>query len=110
MYAEVVQDIITNATCKLMRKPAIPCLMSHEIKIGSFYFLFIPNFNIELFIMFAEFPQALVKLLKNPVYMLANLASVFEMMIVTGFLTFIPKYLETQFDLRTSEANLYTGL
>ena len=56
-----------------------------------------------------EFPQALMKLFKNPVYMLMNLVSVFEMVIVTGFITFIPKYLETQFDLRTSEANLYTG-
>lgn len=50
-----------------------------------------------------------MKLLKNPVYMLLNLASVFEMVIVTGFITFVPKYLETQFGLRTSQANLYTG-
>lgn len=56
-----------------------------------------------------EFPKAVMKLLKNPVYMLLNLTSVFEMVIVTGFITFVPKYLETQFDLRTSEANLYTG-
>ena len=50
-----------------------------------------------------------MKLLRNPVYMLLNLASVFEMVIVTGFITFVPKYLETQFGLRTSQANLYTG-
>ena len=50
-----------------------------------------------------------MKLLRNPVYMLLNLASVFEMVIVTGFITFVPKYLETQFGLRTSKANLYTG-
>ena len=72
-----------------------------EISINGYHYF--PSF-------FAvEFPQALMKLLKNPVYMLLNLATVFEMVIVTGFITFIPKYLETQFDLRTSEANLYTG-
>ena len=58
---------------------------------------------------FTEFPRAVMKLLRNPVYMLLNLASVFEMVIVTGFITFVPKYLETQFGLRTSQANLYTG-
>ncbi|XP_067936676.1 solute carrier organic anion transporter family member 5A1-like [Watersipora subatra] len=56
-----------------------------------------------------EFPKALMKLLRNPIYMLLMVTTVLEMIIVTGFLTFMPKYLETQFQLRTSEANLYTG-
>jgi len=41
--------------------------------------------------------------------MLLNVATVFEMVIVTGFITFVPKYIETQFDTKTSQANLYTG-
>jgi len=56
-----------------------------------------------------ELPKCFLLLLKNPIYMLINLDSVFKFSIVTGFLTFIPKYLETQFEIPTGEASLYAG-
>lgn len=73
---------------------------------------YIPNDSLlmETCHFFVDFPGALAKLLRNPVYLLLNLATVFEMIIVTGFLTYVPKYLQTQFDVKSSEANLYTGM
>jgi len=48
----------------------------------------------------------MLELIKNPVYMLVNFGSVFVMLIVTGFTTFAPKYLETQFYVDKSNAML----
>lgn len=57
----------------------------------------------------ADMPRSTFLLVKNPVYMLLNLGAVFEMIIVTGFLTFVPKYLETQFSLKKSLASIVAG-
>ena len=48
--------------------------------------------------------------MKNPVYMLLNLGGTFVMIIVTGFLTFAPKFIETQFYIKKSVASLITGM
>jgi len=42
--------------------------------------------------------------------MLTNIDAIFKMIIVTGFLTFVPKYMEVEFGIKTSEAALYTGM
>ncbi|CAG2161778.1 unnamed protein product [Oppiella nova] len=52
-----------------------------------------------------EIPACMWRLLTNPVYMTTCLGSCMELAIVSGFLVFLPKYLETQFSLGKSEAN-----
>ncbi len=56
-----------------------------------------------------EIPAAMWRLATNPIYMVTCLGSCMELAIVSGFLIFLPKYLETQFSLGKSEANLYAG-
>ncbi|XP_076456638.1 solute carrier organic anion transporter family member 5A1-like [Babylonia areolata] len=56
-----------------------------------------------------EIPKSILKLLKNPVYTLLLPAISCEIAIVSGFVVFLPKYIETQFGTSTSVANLFTG-
>lgn len=51
----------------------------------------------------------MMRLLCNPVYVVTCLGSCMELAIVSGFVIFLPKYLETQFSLSNSQANLFTG-
>lgn len=59
---------------------------------------------------FAEMPRFLWILMKNPVYMLLNIGGTFVMLIVTGFLTFAPKFIETQFYISRTNSSLITGM
>ena len=52
---------------------------------------------------------ALVKLLKNKPFMLYTFSTAFELLTISGFSTFLPKYLETQFHVTSSKAALYVG-
>lgn len=56
-----------------------------------------------------EIPHSILKLLRNPVYALLLPAICCEIAIVSGFVVFLPKYIETQFGTSTSVANLFTG-
>lgn len=56
-----------------------------------------------------DIPSCMWSLLTNPVYILTCLGSCMELCIVSGFLVFLPKYLETQFSISKSQANLYSG-
>nr|KAG5698557.1 hypothetical protein BaRGS_027068 [Batillaria attramentaria] len=56
-----------------------------------------------------EIPKSILKLLRNPVYALLLPAICCEIAIVSGFVVFLPKYIETQFGTSTSVANLFTG-
>ncbi|CAL1542188.1 unnamed protein product [Lymnaea stagnalis] len=56
-----------------------------------------------------EIPRAILHLLKNPVYAVMLPAICCEICIVSGFVVFLPKYLESQFGTSTSLANLFTG-
>ena len=49
------------------------------------------------------------RLLSNKVYIVSNLGICCEICIVSGFVVFLPKYLETQFGVSKSTANLMTG-
>lgn len=51
----------------------------------------------------------MMRLLKNPVYVVTCLGACMELMIVSGFVVFLPKYLETQFSLGKSQASVFTG-
>ncbi|CAG0920965.1 unnamed protein product [Notodromas monacha] len=54
-------------------------------------------------------PKSMWKLLSNPVYVITCLGACMELIIVSGFLVFLPKYLETQFSLTKSQASVFTG-
>jgi len=49
-------------------------------------------------------------LLRNPSYMFITLAISAESLAIGGFSTFIPKFVETQFNFTASNAALYTGI
>lgn len=56
-----------------------------------------------------DIPSCMWRLATNPIYMVTTLGSCMELAIVSGFLIFLPKYLETQFSLGKSQANLFAG-
>lgn len=56
-----------------------------------------------------DLPVSMMRLLKNPVYVVTCLGACMELMIVSGFVVFLPKYLETQFSLGKSQASVFTG-
>ncbi|CAH2236322.1 jg10704 [Pararge aegeria aegeria] len=56
-----------------------------------------------------DIPVSMWRLLKNPVYVVTCLGACMELMIVSGFVVFLPKYLETQFSLGKSQASVFTG-
>lgn len=56
-----------------------------------------------------DIPVSMWHLLTNPVYIVTCLGASMELSIVNGFIIFLPKYLETQFSLGKSEANVFTG-
>ncbi|OQV14380.1 Solute carrier organic anion transporter family member 5A1 [Hypsibius exemplaris] len=54
-------------------------------------------------------PRALCKLLTNPIYIVTCLGACMELVIISGFCVFLPKYLETQFGVGTADANILVG-
>lgn len=56
-----------------------------------------------------DIPLSMWRLISNPVYIVTCLGACMELMIVSGFIVFLPKYLETQFSLGKSEASVFTG-
>uniref|UniRef100_A0A8W7P9T9 Kazal-like domain-containing protein n=1 Tax=Anopheles coluzzii TaxID=1518534 RepID=A0A8W7P9T9_ANOCL len=58
---------------------------------------------------FFSFPKSMWRLVTNPVYIVTCLGACMELMIVSGFVVFLPKYLETQFSLGKSQASVFTG-
>lgn len=56
-----------------------------------------------------DIPRSMLRLVCNPVYVITCLGACMELIIVSGFVVFLPKYLETQFSLGKSEASIFTG-
>ncbi|XP_066952882.1 solute carrier organic anion transporter family member 3A1 isoform X1 [Macrobrachium rosenbergii] len=56
-----------------------------------------------------DIPLSMLKLLVNPIYVMTCLGACMELMIVSGFIVFLPKYLETQFFLSNVQASIFTG-
>ena len=56
-----------------------------------------------------DIPKSTWKLLTNKIYMVTCLGACTELIIVSGFIVFLPKYLETQFNLSKSMASMFTG-
>eukprot|EP00063_Salmo_salar_P057416 XP_014032251.1 PREDICTED: solute carrier organic anion transporter family member 3A1-like [Salmo salar] len=55
-------------------------------------------------------PKVTKHLLSNPVFTCISLAACMEIAVVTGFATFLGKYMEQQFNLTTSSANQLLGM
>lgn len=56
-----------------------------------------------------DIPLSMWRLVSNPIYICTCLGACMELMIVSGFIVFLPKYLETQFSLGKSQASVFTG-
>lgn len=56
-----------------------------------------------------DIPRSMWKLACNPVYIITCMGACMELVIVSGFVVFLPKYLETQFSLGKSQASVFTG-
>lgn len=56
-----------------------------------------------------DIPMSMWRLISNPIYTVTCLGACMELMIVSGFIVFLPKYLETQFSLGKSQASVFTG-
>lgn len=58
---------------------------------------------------FIELPRAAVRILSNMTFLFVSLSYTAESAIVTAFITFIPKFIESQFGIPASNASIYTG-
>ncbi|KAM4705776.1 solute carrier organic anion transporter family member 5A1 [Rhinophrynus dorsalis] len=59
---------------------------------------------------FKDLPRAAVRILSNMTFLFVSLSYTAESAIVTAFITFIPKFIESQFGIPASSASIYTGL
>lgn len=56
-----------------------------------------------------DFPSAIRRLLKNEILLYRTASSVLHILPIAGLYTFLPKYLESQFRLTETKANMITG-
>ncbi len=56
-----------------------------------------------------EFPAALKRLLTNKTLVFNNLAAAFYALAIGGYITFLPKYLETQYQQSAAQAGFING-
>lgn len=57
-----------------------------------------------------DLPRAALKILSNVTFLFVSLSYTAECAIVTAFITFIPKFIESQFGIPASSASIYTGV
>ncbi|XP_044513907.1 solute carrier organic anion transporter family member 5A1 [Gracilinanus agilis] len=57
-----------------------------------------------------DLPRAAVRILSNMTFLFVSLSYTAESAIVTAFITFIPKFIESQFGIPASSASIYTGV
>ncbi|XP_061613404.1 solute carrier organic anion transporter family member 5A1 isoform X1 [Phyllopteryx taeniolatus] len=57
-----------------------------------------------------DLPEAALRILSNVTFLFVSLSYTAECAIVTAFITFIPKFIESQFGIPASNASIYTGL
>ncbi|XP_021499539.1 solute carrier organic anion transporter family member 5A1 isoform X1 [Meriones unguiculatus] len=57
-----------------------------------------------------DLPRAAVRILSNMTFLFVSLSYTAESAIVTAFITFIPKFIESQFGIPASNASIYTGV
>lgn len=79
-----------------------------QANFGCFPFV-IYNIHVPFFVIFVELPRAAVRILSNMTFLFVSLSYTAESAIVTAFITFIPKFIESQFGIPASNASIYTG-
>uniref|UniRef100_A0A3B5LSS8 Solute carrier organic anion transporter family member n=1 Tax=Xiphophorus couchianus TaxID=32473 RepID=A0A3B5LSS8_9TELE len=57
-----------------------------------------------------DLPRAALRILSNMTFLFVSLSYTAECAIVTAFITFIPKFIESQFGIPASKASIYTGM
>ncbi|XP_068605446.1 solute carrier organic anion transporter family member 5A1-like [Brachionichthys hirsutus] len=57
-----------------------------------------------------DLPKAAARILGNVTFLFVSLSYTAESAIVTAFITFIPKFIESQFGIPASSASIYTGV
>lgn len=57
----------------------------------------------------SDLPRAALRILSNMTFLFVSLSYTAECAIVTAFITFIPKFIESQFGIPASNASIYTG-
>jgi hypothetical protein len=57
-----------------------------------------------------DFPTAMKRLLKNDILLCRTASSVLHILPIAGLYTFLPKYLESQFQLTATKANMISGM
>ncbi|KAM6948149.1 solute carrier organic anion transporter family member 5A1a [Aplochiton taeniatus] len=57
-----------------------------------------------------DMPKAAARILSNVTFLFVSLSYTAESAIVTAFITFIPKFIESQFGIPASSASIYTGV
>ncbi|XP_072460908.1 solute carrier organic anion transporter family member 5A1 isoform X2 [Notamacropus eugenii] len=60
--------------------------------------------------LYLDLPRAAVRILSNMTFLFVSLSYTAESAIVTAFITFIPKFIESQFGIPASSASIYTGV
>lgn len=93
-------------------KPLLPvCLKANQLVLFQFAFVSHPLFITFVchFCHFIELPRAAVRILSNMTFLFVSLSYTAESAIVTAFITFIPKFIESQFGIPASNASIYTG-
>lgn len=58
---------------------------------------------------FKDFPTALMRLLKNKILIYNIISTIFYILGSTGYITFLSKYIEVQFNKNPSDATILTG-
>ena len=57
-----------------------------------------------------DFPSAVARLLSNRILLYRTASSVLHILPIAGLYTFLPKYLESQFQLTAAKANMISGI
>lgn len=102
-HLNYTNETMKNTECQV---PTKGDLVVDEIVVNESNF---NNTNEEYGRNIKQIPRCMWNLISNPVYIVTCLGSCMELSIVSGFLVFLPKYLETQFTIGKSEANLFAG-
>lgn len=93
-------------------KPLLP-VCPKENQLVLFQFAFVSHSLFITFVYhfchFIELPRAAVRILSNMTFLFVSLSYTAESAIVTAFITFIPKFIESQFGIPASNASIYTG-
>lgn len=62
-----------------------------------------------IFVSLLDFPVALMRLLRNKILMFNIFSAIFYILGSSGYITFLSKYMEVQFNKNSADASIVTG-